>query len=241
MVALEQLKTASLKEVFIDRFEELIFSGRISAGQKLPSERALAMELGVSRPVVHEGLVELAARGLVTQKPRVGTIVNDFRRHGSLALLSSLINYREQDLEPALLAGLLDLRRLFETETSRLAARNRSAEDLRDLHELVSREASSDGRAPESIVGIDFDFHHAIALASGNPIYAMFFKSFEPAHKNLAAIFFAEPGAVERVALRHGRLVAAIEARSETDAARVMTEILDHGETVLHQRLEGRP
>ena len=83
---LQPLRTASLKEAFIERLEELILSGEVSIGEKLPSERALAEKLGVSRPVVHEGLVELAARGLVTLKPRVGAEVNDYRRQGSLAL-----------------------------------------------------------------------------------------------------------------------------------------------------------
>jgi len=193
MQLLQSLKAVSLKEVFIERFEELILSGQVSAGQKLPSERALALQLGVSRPVVHEGLVELAARGLVTQRPRVGTIVNDYRRHGSLALLSSLINYREGDLDPFLLEALLDLRRLFETETARLAAINRSDDDVKDLYEIVSRESAADRRRCSVLVDVDFEFHHAIALASGNPIYAMLIKSFEPAHKNLSVEVLRQP------------------------------------------------
>src|SRR5512137_2428558 len=80
---LKPLKADSLVEVFISRFENLILTGKIAIGQKLPSERELALQLGVSRPVVHEGLVDLAAKGLVTMKPRVGTMVNDYRKEGS--------------------------------------------------------------------------------------------------------------------------------------------------------------
>ena len=76
---LKPLKTESLKEVFISRFENLILTGRLAIGQKLPPERELALQLGVSRPVVHEGLVELAAKGLVKLKPRAGAVVNDYR------------------------------------------------------------------------------------------------------------------------------------------------------------------
>ena len=53
---LEPLKTDSLVEAFVKRFEELILSGKITIGQQLPSERELAKTLGVSRPVVHDGL-----------------------------------------------------------------------------------------------------------------------------------------------------------------------------------------
>ena len=71
-VLLKPIRTESLKELFIRRFEELILSGKFPIGQKLPSERELALQLNVSRPVVHEGLVDLAAKGLVTMIPRVG-------------------------------------------------------------------------------------------------------------------------------------------------------------------------
>jgi DNA-binding FadR family transcriptional regulator len=46
----------------------------------------------ILEPLKSESLVDLAAKGLVTLKPRVGTVVNDFRREGSLAILNSIIN-----------------------------------------------------------------------------------------------------------------------------------------------------
>ncbi len=51
---LAPIRAKSLKEVFIERFESLILSGKLEAGQRLLSERELAEALGVSRPVVHE-------------------------------------------------------------------------------------------------------------------------------------------------------------------------------------------
>jgi len=125
---LKPIRTESLKDVFINRFEKLILSGTFPVGQKLPSERELALQLGVSRPVVHEGLLDLAAKGLVTLIPRVGTIVNDYRKEGSLSLLTSLVNYHQGDLEPELLTSLLEMRFLFEVETARLTALNRTKE-----------------------------------------------------------------------------------------------------------------
>lgn len=48
---LEPIKSDSLVDVFIQRFEALILSGKITIGERLPSERELAIQLGVSRPV----------------------------------------------------------------------------------------------------------------------------------------------------------------------------------------------
>ena len=234
---LQPLRPASLKDAVIERLEELILSGKVSIGEKLPSERALALQLGVSRPVVHEGLVELAARGLVSLKPRVGAQVNDYRRQGSLALLNSLISYRRGVLDPALLDGLLGLRRLVESETAQLAARNRSDDDLRGLEEVLAREARVDERDIGSLVDVDFDFHHRVALASGNPIYPMFVKSFEPAQKNLAGEFFAAKSVAATVFGFHRQLVTAVASGDGDRAAAVMLEILHHGRTVLGEAL----
>ncbi len=88
------IKAESLKDIFVSRFEELILSGKLSIGEKLPSERELALQLSVSRPVVHEGLVELASKGLITLKPRVGATVNDYRKEGSPDILFSLFEYQ---------------------------------------------------------------------------------------------------------------------------------------------------
>ena len=91
---LRPIRKESLKDVFVARFEKLILSGKLSIGEKLPSERELALRLGVSRPVVHDGLMDLVSKGLVSMKPRVGTVVNDYRKEGSLSMLTSLVNYQ---------------------------------------------------------------------------------------------------------------------------------------------------
>ena len=120
---LKPIKSESLKDICVARFEELILSGKLTVGQKLPSERELALQLGVSRPVVHEGLVDLAAKGLVAMKPRVGTVVNDYRKEGSLSLLNSLVNYQQGRVDTDLLNSLLEMRMLFEVETAFLLLR----------------------------------------------------------------------------------------------------------------------
>ena len=223
------LKADSLKDVFVSRFEHLILSGEVSLGQKLPSERELALRLGVSRPVVHEGLVELAARGLVTMKPRVGTVVNDYRKEGSLALLTSLVNYHDGRLEPQLFRSMLEMRELFEVETVRLAARHRTDEHLDEFRSLLTREAALDHRDIDAVTEIDFALHHLVAMASGNQLYPLLMNSFKQVYTNLARTFFTEPGMPEVVFGFHCELAAAIEEQDEPGAVRIMEEMLAHG------------
>ena len=233
---LQPLKSDSLKEVFVSRFEQLILSGKASIGEKLPSERELALRLGVSRPVVHEGLVELAAKGLVTIQPRKGTVINDFRREGSLALLNSLVNY-QGGLDPALLESLLDMRQLFQVEVVRLAARHRTSDQMGALEAIVSAEAKALGD-PEPFSGLDFQFHHALAMASGNDLYPMLLNSFRQIYDHLAGQFYTVSHVARTVLDFHREILSAVSARDEAGAAEAMGRMLDHGRKLLRQVID---
>jgi DNA-binding FadR family transcriptional regulator len=230
---LKPIRTESLKELFIRRFEELILSGNFPIGQKLPSERELALQLNVSRPVVHEGLVDLAAKGLVTMIPRVGTIVNDYRRQGSLVLLNSLVNYHQGKLDPGLLISLLEMRQLFEVETARLAALHRNREQLDSLRTLLREEDAINHHDVEAICKLDFDFHHLLAMTSGNQIYPLLINSFRHCYVNLAGQFFGDPAVVPVVFDFHKKLVKAVEDKDDKSAARIMGRLLEHGADIL--------
>ena len=227
--ALAPLRADRLKDVFIARFEELILSGALKIGQKLPSERELALQLGVSRPVVHEGLVDLAAKGLVTMTPRVGTVVNDYRTQGSLTLLNSLVNYNNGDIEPALLESMLDMRRLFEVETARLAALNRTDGQLIEMKSVLQQEEAAALGDAAAMRELDFQLHHIMAMASGNLLYPMLLNSFKQVYQNLAGTFFRDPARAPEVITFHRNLVSAIEAQDEERAVIVTKNMLKHG------------
>jgi DNA-binding FadR family transcriptional regulator len=234
--SIKPLKVPSLKEACVQRLEELILSGELKAGEKLASERELALQLGISRPVLHEALVDLAAKGLVTIEPRRGVYINDFRVNGSVAILSSLLAYHQGRLDPALMQSLLDMRQLVETETARLAAANRTEEHLRQFQELLSLEAAVNPTDPASLTDLDFSFHLLVALASGNLIYPLIINSFKNVYTSLTGAFFQHFAGSERlveVLAYHRRLVIAIHQQEATMAAECMHEMLAHGERQL--------
>ena len=235
---LKPIKSESLKEICVARFEELILSGKLAIGQKLPSERELASQLGVSRPVVHEGLVDLAAKGLVSLKPRVGTVVNDFRKEGSLSLLTSLVNYHQGRLDAGLLNSLLEMRMLFEVETARLAALKRGEQHLLVFDKILEDQKLVDFDQVQKITELDFDFHHLIAVATGNHIYPLLLNSFKQFYCNLAGQFFSDPDVVEAVFQFHSKMVGAIRRKDAVEAATIMKDMLTHGEVHLKRMIE---
>lgn len=236
---LAPLKARSLKDELASRFEELILSGRFGPGDKLPPERELAESLRVSRPVVHEGIVELAAKGLVRIVPRHGAYVSDYRREGSVELLVSLFNftYGDQKLTLRLLDHLLEVRILFETETARLAAQRRTGEQLAELERIVAREADMHALPVEEIARIDFDFHHTIALCTQNDVYPLLLNSFRRMYLSVLELFYRDPGVVGPVVGYHKLLLEEIAARDATGARETMAAVLQFGEKKLRAAL----
>ncbi len=226
---LPKLKKLTLVEDFIRRFEEMILSGKLAVGDKLPSERDLAIRLGVSRPVVHEGLIDLAAKGLITRSPNGGAVINDYRSQGSLSMLNTLLNFQSGTIEPKLAKDITDLRMLVEVENIRLAAKSRSEEQLASLNAIIAEETAIDIKDVEAVAQLDFRFHHAIAITSNNAFYPLLINSFKPLYLNGSEVFFSNLSLTPVVFQFHKDMVQAIADRDVDRAADLMAKLLDHG------------
>ena len=228
------IKVQSLKEACVNQLEELILSGELKIGERLPSERDFAAGLNVSRPVLHEALVDLNAKGLVQIVPRRGVIVNDYRRSGSMAILSSLLAYHNGKLDSTFTHSLIEMRLMVETEAARLAALNRTVENLAEFHALLEQEAGTGD--PQALTELDFSFHLLTAIASGNLVYPLIINSFKGVYTNLTGEFFhkySDSPVLEMVKQFHVGLVETFERQDAEDAATTMFKMLKHGEANL--------
>ena len=230
---IEPLQVNSLKSACIARLEELILSGELKVGERLPAERDLALRLGVSRPVLHEALVDLSAKGLVTITPRRGVMVNDFRKFGSMAILSSLLAYHNGELDPHFIKSLLAMRILVETETARLAAEHASAAQLGDLDDIIRRERATERSNVNALVELDFEFHLLISIASDNMAYPLILNSFKTVYTHFTSAFYsqtAESSIIDEVFTQQSQLVEALKKGNPDECAEKMKEMLLHGE-----------
>ena len=218
---------------FVERFETEILSGMYAPGDRLPAERDLADSHGVSRPVVHGAMRQLAARGLLRIEARQGIFVSDFRRDGSVEMLLSLINFAGGELAPEILDGLLEMRLLIETETARLAALRAGPNELAEIERILAREVLFEYREAHDVTLIDFEFHFAVALASGNAVYPLLLNSLKKVYERLLDRYYADASAIPEVFAMHRGLATAIAAKSPDTAAKAMRKILDFGESGL--------
>jgi GntR family transcriptional repressor for pyruvate dehydrogenase complex len=172
-----KISTPSLKELFINQLETMILSGKIPIGEKLPSERELSESMQVSRAVVNAGIVELARKGFLIIKPRVGTFVADYRRNGTLENLISIMNYNGGVLRDAEIRSILELRIAFETLAVELSIPKITEEEIAKLKEYVNQ--IKETKSIEAASEYAFQFQHELACLSGNTLLPLIVSSFK--------------------------------------------------------------
>ncbi|HSZ41450.1 MAG TPA: FCD domain-containing protein [Trebonia sp.] len=147
-----------------ERLKDFIVSRRLAEGDRLPSERALAQELNVSRNTVREALGILGRIRVLDIRPGAGAFVTDFAPATLLDTVSFMIDFSPR----ATLLDLVTLRRVIEAETAALAAARMTPGDLARLEECFARMAEVPADEVDATVALDMEFHGIINDASGN-------------------------------------------------------------------------
>jgi DNA-binding FadR family transcriptional regulator len=158
------------ERVFADLLEAVV-AGRYAAGEKLPRQRELAADLGVTLQPLREALKRLEQMGVVEARHGDATRVRDWRAHGTLDVLAHL--------GPAVLGDLLEARSLMLREMAALAAERRDEPRGRVIAALAARfgdlEAGEGGRAADlrAAAELDFAFFTEVAEAAGNLVFLL--------------------------------------------------------------------
>jgi GntR family transcriptional regulator, transcriptional repressor for pyruvate dehydrogenase complex len=224
----------SLKEKFTSLIERKILSGELAIGQQLPPERELAAQTGISRTIVHAGLVELAAKKVLRIAPRKGAFVGDYRREASLELYNALIRY-SGSMDEGIFHSLIEFRDIIETNTASLAASNGTAEDTAALRVLLQRER--DSASVEEAVELDYELHILIAASTKNIILPMAMRSTETLYKALVGRFYALLQDREDVYALQELLIGEIERKQPKKASEAMEALLTHGKKIIEDGL----
>ncbi|GAA4771043.1 FadR/GntR family transcriptional regulator [Microbacterium gilvum] len=152
---------APVSDDIVRHLERLIVSGALAPGARIPPERALAVELGVSRTALREALTRLQSAGLVERRQGSGTRVAE-DAPGSTALARGIAKHADD------VAHSAELRALIEPRIAALAAQRATPPELAELRSTL---AASDGeRDPLRSMQLDISFHTGVARASANPL-----------------------------------------------------------------------
>jgi len=153
-------------ELVVRHVRDRIDRGDIGPGDRLPAERELALQVGVSRPSVRAGLRALAAMGVVQSRHGAGTFIRGGPPSlGSepLSFLAALHRFSRDEM--------FEARRILEVGVAGLAAERATGDQLASIsEEITEMYASMDD--PQEFLLHDIRFHRAVAAAAANPILA---------------------------------------------------------------------
>jgi len=141
-----------------------IRGGAYPVHARLPTERAMCMQYGVSRTVVREVISRLKSSGLVDTRQGSGTVVLEPSSEDAFRL-----NHRDRDPARDVLR-ILELRCGIESEMAGLAAERRTGADMQRINHAIDAIDTAVQRGGDGVKE-DWEFHLAIAQATGNPYF----------------------------------------------------------------------
>lgn len=209
---IEAVDSRRLYRRIADQIAQLIERGEYASGARLPPERDLARQLGVSRPSVREALIALEVEGYVEVRVGSGVYVSKAKRAARHDALPS-------DSGPF---ELIRARSLVEAECAALAARNATREQVRAIDRAIDAMEAARGNARVPL-SHDRLFHLRIAEASGNSALALVVKTLwlqrtGPLFLRLEHHF--DTPALWGLAIREHRAIAKAIARGDAAGAR---------------------
>jgi GntR family transcriptional repressor for pyruvate dehydrogenase complex len=203
-----------------DKVSELltdaIMSGKLRPGDRLPTERDLGDQFGVSRTVVREAVRSLAARGLVTVTSGRGTEVS-LINSGTVAASMRLLVRGREGLD---YGKVHEARTAVEIQTAGLAALRASPEDLTRLRGLCDdQQRSLDVGDLAAASEHDYQFHRELAKACGNELLLAMLDSISDVLREVRNLAMAQPHVGEAGIKAHRSILKCIIA-GDSDASR---------------------
>ncbi|MHB1669432.1 GntR family transcriptional regulator [Thiomonas sp.] len=208
-----------LSDTIASDLERRILEGSLRAGDRLPPERELAEQLGVSRPSLREGLQKLVSKGLIRTRQGGGTVVTD-------RLQASFVDPWRDMLSghPTLQHDLLEFRHMLESQAALLASERANDFDLKRIGVAFDAlELAYEQDDLQACIKNDVEFHQAIAEASHNVLIAHLSASLhrliqDHVEKNLHYLH-AHPEKWQQLREQHRDIWEKMRARSSQAAA----------------------
>ena len=213
----EEVRYGRLYEQIVDQVEERILSGELNPGDKLPPERELARQFGVSRTAVREAIKALSLKGLIAVYPGRGTFVIDSTSMAVRHSIDLLIKVGRKDG----LTALVEVREILEPEIAALAANRATEEQIATMQETVIAmdKAMQD---PNTFIEADLDFHLALAQATNNALIPALIDSLVDLLREHRMRAASVEGGLERGQPFHKLIIDAIRRKDEDTARETM-------------------
>jgi GntR family transcriptional regulator, transcriptional repressor for pyruvate dehydrogenase complex len=192
----------------IDRIKQMIVSGELRPGDRLPREADLAERLGLSRNSLREAVRALALIQVLDVRQGDGTYVTSLQAPLLLEAMSFVVDFHRDDT----VLQFLEVRRILEPAATAMAAQRLSQAEIAGLGGVLGAVDPQGG--VDGLVASDLEFHRRIAAGSGNAVLGSLLESLS-APTSRARIWrgLTQGGAVARTREQHVAIYEAIAAR----------------------------
>lgn len=211
------LKTPS--DIIIQQIKELISSGVLRPGDRLPAERALAERFGVGRGHIREAIRKLEFFGILKTMPQSGTVVTSLGAKSLEGLISNILNLEKEDFQ-----SLMETRALLEIQAARLAATRATDGEIADLAQ-IHQDFCTQAQSGASGLEEDLRFHLRIAECARNSVLRSLINLLTPDIVSLSKSHETPQDGRFVIALQeHEAVLEGIRARDPDRAAAAMEE-----------------
>jgi GntR family transcriptional repressor for pyruvate dehydrogenase complex len=191
----------------ITSIRHMILTGELAPGDRLPPESDLAANLGLSRTSLREAVRALTVLGVIDTRQGDGSYITGLGPELLLGALGLAVDLQREDTIPDLIA----VRRILEPAATALAAARVTADDLEQIRSYIRSDLDHDQVG--EYIELDWEFHHAIARAAGNPLLSVLLDGLAaPTVRMRVWRGQTLPGILERTLKEHQAIAEALEA-----------------------------
>ena len=227
----QPLQPRRSSERIAEALRDTIVAGRFSPGERLPPERTLAGQFGVTRNTVREALRRLEQYRLVSIRQGSGVTVRDHLRHAGIELLGILVS-AEKSPGPTLVEDLLEARAVLgEVIVTHAAARAPTRELGAFARAIDALEAEAQRPRPrvEVLLDLDFDVHRALVQAGGNLAFTLFLNTLRSIYTPVAHLFAPVVAQPTRLVRQYREALALLQQGERRGAERIFRQVFQAG------------
>lgn len=220
MFEVKPIRKVTVAEQVMEQIAEIITSGKIQTGEKLPNERALAEQFQVTRGRVREALRALSLVGLITIKAGEGSFVNPQEIPISADTITWIFHNELHNLDEVYAA-----RKLIESEIYRTAAAHATGENQKQLDDMLAalNKTKKRGNPEEFLQGLDlFDLY--MGEISGNQIYSKLMQTIVHLRRETSLKLLGVPGAIEKSVETRSTLLKALKSGDQVEVKKAVDD-----------------
>jgi GntR family transcriptional repressor for pyruvate dehydrogenase complex len=221
----EKIRQKKISDIIYEQIKKMILTAQLAPAERLPSERELAAQLGVSRPSLREALHKLEAQGFLTQNHGDGTYVKSLTSQTIDKAMEEFIKREDA------IVDLMEVRKILETWAAKTAAMRASDEEIANMKEYLDEMRSALDKGEVGYIP-DANFHNTISYATNNilliHIMNTIYQWVEKVSYEVRSRLYTDNERFERLYLQHQKIYEGINARDPEEAYKAMLEHMEY-------------